>query len=176
MLVRPAVPEDADAIARAHVRAWQRAYTDLFPANELARLDAAQRAESLRRRLRADEPRRATLAVEDGGAVVGFASVGPSRDPDGDGLGELYAIYVDPDCWSRGAGRRLMDGALAALRDAGFEEATLWVLGRNPRARAFYEASGWTLDGTAKTDTYLNTRVEEVRYRIRLSPDEAAGR
>lgn len=172
MLVRPATPADADAIARAHVRAWQHAYAGLFPEDELARLDAAQRAAALRRRLAADEPRRATLAAEDGGAVVGFASVGPSRDEDGGGLGELYAIYVDPDAWGRGAGRNLMEGALDALRAAGFGEATLWVLAQNPRARAFYEATGWAVDGTTKRDVYLGTPVEEVRYRITLERAE----
>jgi GNAT superfamily N-acetyltransferase len=150
------------------VRAWQHAYAGLFPEEELERLDVEERAAALRRRLIANEPRRATLAIEDDGAVIGSASVGPSRDPDGDGLGELYAIYVDPDVWGRGAGRRLMLAALAELRVAGYDEATPWALGRNPRARRFYEATGWTLDGTAKTDTYLGTRVEEVRYRITL--------
>jgi ribosomal protein S18 acetylase RimI-like enzyme len=168
VLVRPAKPADADAIARAHVRAWQHAYAGLFPDEELARLDPVQRAAALRRRLATPEAGRATLAVEEGESVIGFASVGPSRDDDGDGVGELYAIYVEPELWGRGAGRGLMRGALDALRDAGYAEATLWVLEENPRARRFYEASGWSTDGTAKDDTYLGTEVREVRYRISL--------
>ena len=45
--------------------------------------------------------------------VVGFASTGPSRDQLG--IGELYAIYVEPDAWSTGAGRELIVRAEAEL-------------------------------------------------------------
>ena len=72
--------------------------------------------------------------------IVGFASVGPSRDERG--IGELYAIYVEPDQWSTGAGRALIERAEERLRHA-YGEATLWVLEDNPRARAFYERGGW---------------------------------
>jgi GNAT superfamily N-acetyltransferase len=162
MLVRGAVPGDAEAIATVHVRSWQGAYPHVFPAEALARLDASRRAAYWRGRIVAGDT---VLVTEE---VTGFASVGPSRDPDAEGLGELYAIYVTPEHWDTGAGRGLMDAAVEALREAGFAEAVLWVLEDNPRARRFYERAGWTVDGAVKEDEFLGTRVREVRYRISL--------
>jgi RimJ/RimL family protein N-acetyltransferase len=62
-----------------------------------------------------------------------------------------------------------MDETLGRLRAGGFEQAILWVLEDNPRARAFYERCGWQLDGVARGETFLETPVAEVRYRIHLS-------
>jgi RimJ/RimL family protein N-acetyltransferase len=59
--------------------------------------------------------------------------------------------------------------ALERLRRLGFEEATLWVLEDNPRARRFYEIAGWRPDEIVKEDEFLRTRVREVRYRIELA-------
>ena len=160
MRVRDAVPADAEAIAAVHVRAWQVAYAHVFPPERLAALDQATRARRWREGL---ESGWNALVIDD---ASGFVSVGPSRDVDGEG--ELYAIYVDPEHWGTGRGRVLMDAALEALREDGFEEATLWVLDDNPRARRFYEAAGWTLDGAVKEDEHLDTPVREVRYRISL--------
>ena len=160
MLVRAAVPEDAEAIAAIHVRAWQEAYAHVFPPERLAALDEAARARQWREGL---ESGWQTLVTED---LSGFVGVGPSRDVEGEG--ELYAIYVDPQQWGTGRGRTLMERGLEELRAQGFEEATLWVLEDNPRARRFYEAAGWRLDGAAKEDEFLGTPVYEVRYRIAL--------
>lgn len=160
MLVRAAVPEDAEAIAVVHVRAWQAAYAHVFPPEKLTGLDVAARARQWQEGL---ESGWKVLVTDD---LSGFAGVGPSRDVDGEG--ELYAIYVAPEHWGTGRGRALMDAALAALREDGFEEATLWVLEDNPRARRFYQAAVWALDGAVKEDEFLDTPVREVRYRISL--------
>ncbi len=159
MRVRDAVPADAEVIADVHVRAWQEAYPHVFPAEALDRLDPAPRARHWREGIRSGWT---VLVTEDGS---GFASVGPARDDDAAGAGELYAIYVAPERWGTGAGRALMEAAAGALGAAGFSEAVLWVLEDNPRARRFYEGAGWTLDGAVKEDEFLGTRVREVRYR-----------
>jgi RimJ/RimL family protein N-acetyltransferase len=65
-----------------------------LPAERLAQLSVERRARQWR-----DWP---PLLAESGDVVVGFVSVGASRDADADG--ELFAIYVDPDYWGRGVG------------------------------------------------------------------------
>src|SRR4051794_35978623 len=107
-----------------------------------------------------------TFVAEEGGRVAGFASVGPSRNERG--IGELYAIYVDPEAWSTGVGRALILRAEERLADD-YDEATLWVLEDNPRARSFYEAAGWRPDGTRKVEHRWGVEAPEVRYRKRLS-------
>jgi ribosomal protein S18 acetylase RimI-like enzyme len=161
-VVRPATPADAEAIARVHVRTWQGAYVHVFPAHRLASISLERRAEFWRSALPGAP---AALVAEVNGEVVGFASLGPSNDEDGDGVGELYAIYVEPAHWDAGVGRELAATADERLRELGFHEATLWVLDDNPRARRFYESGGWHLDGAARTGTHLGVETREVRYR-----------
>jgi ribosomal protein S18 acetylase RimI-like enzyme len=178
-IVRDARPEDADGIARVHVATWQGAYAHIFPPEALRALDAGmeRRGAYWRQTIEAAGPQAHTLVAVLDDDVVGFADVRPTRDVDADAerVGELTAIYVSPAAWGVGAGRRLMTDALERLRGSGFEEATLWVLEDNPRARRFYEIAGWRADGSAKEDEFLGTRVREVRYRIELSTGISSG-
>ena len=80
----------------------------------------------------------------------------------------MRAIYLLADFWGQGLGRSLMAAACERLRDAGFTEATLWALDTNERARKFYEAAGWALDGASKQDDSRGFPITELRYRRRL--------
>lgn len=168
-MIRPARVDDAAQIALVHVRSWQEAYRGLMPQAYLDALDPARRVDRWARSLAETEPagRGGVLVAEDGGRVVGFIGYSPSHDDDADQdqVGEVGAIYLRADTWGKGIGRRLMDTALGHLAETGFNEATLWVLGTNVRARRFYEAGGWTADGTAKTDETRGFQIAEVRYR-----------
>ncbi|HEX6499756.1 MAG TPA: GNAT family N-acetyltransferase [Micromonosporaceae bacterium] len=171
MTVRPAGLADADAIAVVHVRSWQAAYRGLLPQDLLDGLDPEQRLPGWQRTLTATAwPRRGVLVAVDGDAVVGFAGLGPSRDPDGDPdiVGEVQGIYLDPRVWSRGVGRELMAECVRILGEAGYRQATLWVLDGNKRARRFYEAAGWTPDGATRREVRHDTVLSEVRYRRAL--------
>jgi GNAT superfamily N-acetyltransferase len=134
---------------------------DIFGTERLATVDARQRLPMWERAI----PRGGVSVADVDGAVVGFVSVGDSRESEREG--ELYAIYVLPDAWGTGAGPALMRTAVAALREH-YPTAILWVLAENPRARRFYEREGWVLDGGSKTEAFLGLDVTEVRYRIRL--------
>ena len=165
--VRRAAFADARAIAGVHIETWRTAYAHIFPAEFLAGLSIDERA-ALAERLLTEGSEEIFVAELDG-RVVGFASGGRSRDEDDAAApGEVYAIYVNAAAWGRGAGRRLLDRLEEALRSAGFDEATLWVLEDNPRARRFYEAAGWAFDGTSDTFSRGGVDAIEVRYRKRL--------
>jgi ribosomal protein S18 acetylase RimI-like enzyme len=110
--------------------------------------------------------------VEQAEGVVGFVSVGPSRDQRGQG--ELYALYVDPAAWSTGAGRALIERAEEELAWS-YEEAILWVLEDNPRARRFYERAGWQPDGRRRIEERLGVSSREVRYSKRLTSARSRG-
>jgi GNAT superfamily N-acetyltransferase len=157
-------------IGLVHVRSWQAACRGLVPQEFLDGLDPVQRGERWEQLLGEgrEEPVR-VLVAEVGCKVVGFASVGPSRAEDSRGAGEVQAIYLVAERWGQGIGKALMECALDALRQAGFSDATLWVLGSNDRARRFYEAGGWAPDGTEKQDDSRGFPLTEVRYRRRLA-------
>jgi GNAT superfamily N-acetyltransferase len=159
-MIREARREDAEAIAVVHVRGWQAAYRAVFPQEALAALSVEERAQVWRGQIASG----GTVIVVEDDIVQGFAAVGPSQDEEREGFGELYAIYVEPSLWRRGLGRELSSAAEEALRRGGFREAILWVLADNPRARRFYEASGWRQDGM-RTVEVLGAEVPELRYR-----------
>jgi len=164
MDVRLATGDDADGIEQVRVRGWQVAYRHVFPREELESMPVD--GTRWRGRLESPPPGWTTFVAEDDGELVGFASLGPSRDEHG--LGELYAIYVEPARWSTGVGRALLASAEHRLARE-YREATLWVLEDNPRARTFYEHAGWAPDGARKAEARFGVRAAEVRYRKRLS-------
>ena len=163
--VRQAAPSDADAIGRVQVETWRATYTGLMPDETVASFDVEARQRMWREGLGRDpRPGSATFVAEVDGEVVGFASVGRSRDEGAENEGELYAIYLHPSCWDRGIGRTLLERAEGSMRDFGFDRAVLWVLEGNERGERFYHAAGWTPDGR-KDDEFQGAQVVEVRYR-----------
>jgi ribosomal protein S18 acetylase RimI-like enzyme len=100
-----------------------------------------------------------------GSSVVGFASLGRSRDADAPpGRGELRALYVHPRSWSTGAGRELWRAARARLLSQGFSSVSAWVLERNTRAIGFYSAAGFAVDPGSEKEFELGAAmVREVR-------------
>jgi len=157
VLVRPSAPEDAEAIAVVQVSSFQVGLADVHPAETLAALDPAPRVPLW--------GERDALVAEDEQGIVGLVQVGPS---DEEGVGEIYRFFVAPERWGEGVGQALMARALEQLRADGFPEALLWVHVDNPRARRFYEAGGWRLDGAAKEQEPFGRPVKMVLYRISL--------
>ena len=164
--IRDAQPADAGDIAAVHVGSWQVAYRGLLPDHILADLSVADRERTWRKILVDPPPRTAVLLATSGAAVVGFAAVGPGRDPTaGPERGELYAIYLRPDQQRRGIGTQLHRAAIDRLRSLGFTSAMLWVLNGNMAALSFYHHNGWTADGTQKVD-YGPAGVELPELRL----------
>jgi GNAT superfamily N-acetyltransferase len=147
-----------------HVAAWQQAYRGLLSD---AYLDAIRPEDRAARYRFGSTTRdgRASVIARDGPVIVGFATMGPSRDEDAAECGELYALYVEPAMWRRGVGRVLVADARARLRRRGYREALLWVLEGNERARQFYVTDGWVHDGCAREEDVWGVTVPVVRYR-----------
>jgi GNAT superfamily N-acetyltransferase len=154
---------DFEAVAAVHVRSIQASYAGLMPDDRLTALDPAVFAG--RRRATHGLPGRHTLVAERDGRIVGLASFGPDRDDAT--LGELYSIYVDPDVWGTGTGRRLFAEARRILAGEGYPEIRLWVLAANERARRFYRRAGMTTDGVPVTHRLVDAGIElpKLRYR-----------
>ncbi|HUO45807.1 MAG TPA: GNAT family N-acetyltransferase [Acidimicrobiia bacterium] len=161
---RPAEITDAESIARVHIESWRIAYAEILPADFLAGMSVERRAERWSQLLAQGDS--STVVVEtEQGIVAGFATV--SSGPEA-ATGELQAIYLAPEHWGQGLGRTLMGAAEEQLRDAGHEDAVLWVFADNPRARRFYEAAGWELEDVVRIEEIGGVQPQQVRYRRRL--------
>ncbi|MFY1633211.1 GNAT family N-acetyltransferase [Solwaraspora sp. WMMB335] len=178
--VRQETPDDAEAIAGVHVRAWQAGYAGLVPADVLDRLNVAAWAQRRREvgTTAPDHPFR-TLVATDGERIVGFGTFGPYRiDQDRDRLdpayGEIVSMYVDPTYWGHGIGRTLLTASIAGLTGQGWRTMRLWVLDGNHRARRFYEAAGLRPDGersvyqVPRSPGQTPVGLDEVRYLARI--------
>jgi len=168
LILRRASLHDALGIARVHVWSWQSAYRGLLPQDYLDTLTPARRRPGWERIIRdADWPRSGTIAAEAHGPIIGFVDITPTRDSDSDptSVGELTSIYVLPTLWGKGIGRQLMATAVNIMTDAGFDQATLWVLHTNLRARHFYDTAKWRLDGATREEEIGGVPINEVRYR-----------
>jgi len=162
--VRDATPADARAIAAIRGASWRVTYAGVVPRTVLDGLDAARFEAGMDRRLR-DPGATATLVADEGSGVLGYALLGPARDADAAGLGEVEAIYVTPGATRRGLGRALMAESLRRLATLGHDAVIVWVLTDNDGARRFYERTGFVPDGTARMLDFDGTPVEEIRYR-----------
>jgi ribosomal protein S18 acetylase RimI-like enzyme len=142
MTIRPAVPEDADAIAR----------TFLESADHHARLDperyAIPDAPTIAARYRAGQQHlpgvtATTLVVVIDNHVVGFVDVRLDRSPDPMHRDITYChvveIAISPSCQSQGVGATLLQAAEDWGRRNGATFASLEYLAANTRAGDFYQ-------------------------------------
>lgn len=140
--VRSAVPDDAPSIAQIHVVTWQAAYRGIVPDDYLDGLSIAARETRWRDIIA--KPESDVLVAERLARIVGWAAFGPSRDEGaGPEVGEVYALYVLPECWASGVGSALWQETRMRLVGQGYLRATLWVLAENRRAIRFYLAAGF---------------------------------
>ena len=143
--VRRAGARDAEAIASIQVHTWRVTYRDALPQEVLSDLSFTRSARMWNRLLTRPARNQATFVAERTGAVVGFASCGPTRGAVPGFPGEVYALYVAPPAQRLGLGRQLLEAAFYHLACQGFGDVVVWALEANHRAREFYERCGGTL-------------------------------
>jgi len=171
--IRPAELLDSEGIARVHTRSWQSAYRGLLPDEWLDALRWEDRKVRWDAILSTTTRGKVFVAHNDMGKILGFASIGASRDDDidQDKVHELYAIYLSPEYWGQGLGAALLYAAIKEVPDTAIR-MELWVLEDNRRGRRFYENHGFSLDGATKLAEIDGYQLEEVRYRIELPVPE----
>ncbi|TFB56302.1 GNAT family N-acetyltransferase [Cryobacterium tagatosivorans] len=157
--LRAAVLEDADALGTLHIAVWRATYETCMDPNFLAGLDTADWIADWRKILCTDDGRRTIVAVdpERDGAIVGFASAGPSHDAQPIAETELYVLNTDVSCHGSGVAARLLEAVLL------HQSASLWVVEQNDRAQAFYRKHRFVVEGALKWDPEAG--AQDVRMR-----------
>lgn len=138
-LIRPAAPDDVDAIARVHIASWITTYRGLMPDSVLDNQSFERRRDWWKSVV--NERGQQVLVAEEDHQIVGFAYFGAERENDPIYRGELYAIYLLSDYQQKGLGRLLVKSSAQGLLGLGMSNMLLWVLSKNP-ARRFYEKLG----------------------------------
>lgn len=137
--IRKAEPEDAAAIAQVHHAAWQGAYAGVIPHKALRaminRRGTNWWAQAIRRSA-------TVLVIEVGGDVAGYATLGRNRARELPQQGEIYELYLKPECQGIGLGSRLFRAAQERLSAHGLKGLVVWALEDNENALSFYIGAG----------------------------------
>ena len=138
--IRWSTDDDSDRLAELHREAWRNAYAGIIPGLALERM-LARRGGGWWRRMHGLGAR--ALVLEFDGSIAGYATLGPSRSRDGGtARGEIYELYLRPECQGVGFGRRLFRAARDRLGAAGLKRLLVWALADNAAACRFYRAMG----------------------------------
>jgi hypothetical protein len=93
------------------------------------------------------------LTAHASGTLIGSAALQCVPDPR---RAQLRFVIVDPAWHGRGAGRALLQAALAWCRERGVETCFLWTVDGLPASRTMYERAGFR----------VVERVEDARYTV----------
>jgi ribosomal protein S18 acetylase RimI-like enzyme len=139
ILVREAIPEDAEAIAEVMITAMRSAFQGIVPEHCLEWPDSAAKwkktlANGFEAGVFLD------MALAENGLVVGYVMSGPTQSDD---LyrGEVLQLSVLPDYQRQGIGSLLMRHAASRLATQGIHSLCVKVMQINPN-RIFYERLG----------------------------------
>ena len=144
--LRPARPDEAEALAQLHVEAWLDAHASLAPTAAVKALDAARRLPAWQGYLA--DPTQHVLVADQGSKLAGLVCFGKASQP---ALGDQAAIkhlYVVATARHKGVGKALLQAALRQIAKAGFTKATLAVVSQNTAARRSYTSCGGQETGT----------------------------
>jgi ribosomal protein S18 acetylase RimI-like enzyme len=149
--LRPATPDDSDAIAALHVACWVETYRGLLPDPLIDGMNLPDRTVQWQRALERRADVQVIVAEAADGALLGFVSGGPTRSAALATVDEVYAIYLLKRAQRQGLGRALLQSLAAHLAVKSMTPAQLslglWVLRDNAPARAFYERMGGVAGG-----------------------------
>ncbi|SFS42242.1 GNAT family N-acetyltransferase [Paenibacillus sp. 453mf] len=92
------------------------------------------------------------VAVNNGGVIGTLLSGHDGR------RGYLYHLAVEPEFRGQSIASKLVNQALASLRDAGIQRAHIMVLDTNDTGKAFWSRMGWT----SRNDVLLRSSDTDV--------------
>ena len=134
-----------------------------------ARLDEEEAQPEAFWRARLDDPLSRTFVAGDWQGLCTLrlpAPPAPSPFPRAPVAAEIHGMWVAPELRGRGAGRALIDAALAEARAQGAKAASLWVNVEQKEAARLYERCGFVAQGEPMRGTRDPTRVFQRMERV----------
>ena len=147
MTIRPAGPDDRQAILALWHQGWHQAHAHLVPAAVLRYRTAAYFA------LWFDQCTDLFQVADIDGAVHAFVSVKGC---------EIVKFYVAEKARGEGLAGPLLSHAEALLSAQGVDQAVLFCLAGNLRAERFYARQGWEIADTIDDELWVPDGVGET--------------
>ena len=123
--IRPARLGDEGVFASVHDAAWREAYRGVIPGRELEGMIARRGPAWWRLAIARRTP---LLVLEFSDSVVGYVSYGRNRVPSLGYGGEIFELYLAPECQGCGFGRRMFEAARKDLVGHGYGTLVVWAL------------------------------------------------
>ncbi len=143
--IRPAMAQDAAAIAAVHVQGWQETYVGILPQDYLDGLQFDERLDRWQRmfaRVQGDPAHGGFVAETADGKIVGFLFFGAPRDTDPPAKTEIYYIYILKSHLGQGIGFSFFKAAANVLKSRHENDTYLWVSADNKNAIESYRRWG----------------------------------
>ncbi len=158
--VRPARPQDANALASAYEEAWRGAYQGIIPHLALERMIARRSLPWWQRAVRKRSP---LLVLDFDGVAAGYVTFGRSRSGRSPFGGEIYELYLHPTYQGLGLGPKLFRGARERLTEARVKGLLVWALADNEAACAFYLSRGGKPVGETR-EHFGDTALRKIAF------------
>ncbi|MBS7008773.1 GNAT family N-acetyltransferase [Anaerostipes sp.] len=156
--------DNIDAVCAVYEAGWKNAYRGIIPQEFLDNIKKEKWRAGIQ------NPELNSFIMLDGEKIIGTASYCASRFMSMKGFGEIVSLYLLPDYWDKGYGKRLLQAAVDGLGELGYTQVFLWVLEENVRARAFYEKFGFRNSGDCLNDNIGGKDLRELRYIYKFKP------
>ena len=143
MIIRPATTADLPAIDHVFRTSFCDTFAHLYAAEDLTAFLAGFTSDAWTAEF--NDPALAFHVGEAGGAILGFAKLGPNKLPhvEPDALLELKQLYLLKSAHGTGMAHALMHWTLDEARRRGASRLALSVWSENWRAQAFYRRFGF---------------------------------
>lgn len=145
-------------VSELYALSWKAGYRNIVSQKYLDELSPERWTSSLQ-----DSPYDGYV-LQDCGKFVATSSIAPAREEDWYGWGEIISLYVLPEHFHQGYGRKLLAFVTDRLREKGYRRIYLWVLEENRQARTFYEHNGFSPNGDKCSITIEGKHLVELRY------------
>ena len=146
--ILPATEADLPAITELAGVIWRAVYPGIISPEQIEFMLARMYSPAtLRAEIRSQDIRFYRLVGD--GRLAGFASLGPTADPE---VWKLHKLYLLPAHHGGGLGSRLLQHCEAEARRLGARRLRLAVNKRNAKAIAAYQRNGFTVIESVVTD------------------------
>ncbi|WP_312642262.1 GNAT family N-acetyltransferase [Hydrogenoanaerobacterium sp.] len=160
--IKRATVGDADAISKIHAASWKKAYRGIIPQKYLDDLKDNFWVPAFEDWIGNEIFTVYLICADD--VPIGCTAYGKARDSKMPNWGEIVSVYMHPDYYGKGYGRRLFDFVLSCIKQDGYRNCYLWVLKENLTARRFYEKSGFCCSQDEYISEIMGKQIVDVRY------------
>lgn len=162
MIIREALIEDAQGIARVHVDSWRTTYKGIIPENFLKNLTYEQRTELWEKNISNTESH-VLVAENNDNQIIGFADGWKREINSENNASDLTSLYLLEAYQGQGIGKKLFKEIFVHFKNLGHEKIFVDVLEDN-KTRYFYEYYGAKLEKTVQINIG-GTLINELVYR-----------